>query len=215
MNDVVNENVRDLESGVSSEMDVVPAAKKALKILVLPFLMIVDIYLLMCLLSLAILTLVLFPLRKLVMRGTSKLSSTVILHFESFMDALTFRSDKTIIRVISVILRILCRAFAIIFDFYAILVVITFALYGIIPALFKVFRGPVKGALKRWRKRIGVNIKRIIGALHRTDYDAMIEQYEEEDEALFNEIDEINDLGTGGHVLKKDGTWDMRFKVNR
>lgn len=215
MNDVVNENARNLESEVSTGMDVVPATKKVLRILVLPWLMFADTFMLICLLDISILTLVLFPLRKPVMRGTSKLSSTVILHFESFMDALTFRSDKILIKVISIILRILCRAFAIVFDFYAILVVIIFALYGIIPLLFKVFRGPVKGALKRWRKRIGVNIKRIFGTLHRTDYDAMIEEYEEEDEALFDEIDETNDLGAGGHVLKKDGTWDMRFKVNR
>lgn len=207
-----NEILEGQEINVSTNATSI--GKRILKILALLFFMYVDTMMLLWLLSVAILTLVLFPLRKPVMKGTSKLSTTVIIHFERFMDELTFRGDNIFLRIVSIILRVLCRGFAIFYDAMALLVVIEFSLFGIIPALFKTFRGPVKGALKRWRKRIGINIKRIFGALHRTDYETMIVEYEEEDNALFEEINGINELEVV-HVLKKDGTWDMRFKVNR
>lgn len=207
-----NEILEGQEINVSTNATSI--GKRILKILVLPFFMFIDTIMLLWLLGVAILTLVLFPIRKPVMKGMSKLSSTVIIHFERFMEALTFRGGNIFLRIVSIILRVLCRGFAIFYDAMAFLVVIEFSLFGIIPALFKTFRGPVKGALKRWRKRIGINIKRIFGVLHRTDYEAMILEYEEEDNALFEKINGINGL-EDVHVLKKDGTWDMRFKVNR
>lgn len=207
-----NEILEGLEINVST--NATSTGKRIVTILALPFFMFVDTIMLLWLLGVAILTLVLFPLRKPVMKGMSKLSTTVIIHFERFMDALTFRVDKTFLRIVSVILRVLCRGFAIFYDAMAFIAVIDYSLFGIIPALFKTFRGPVKGALKRWRKRIGINIKRIFGTLHRTDYETMVVEYEEEDNALFEAINEMNGL-EDVHVLKKDGTWDMRFKVNR
>lgn len=209
-----NENEIQEGQELNVSTDAISTGKRIVSIIVLPFIMYIDTIVLLCLLCFAFLTLVLFPLRKPVMKGTSKLSTTVIIHFERFLDALTFRGGKTFLRIVSVILRVLCRGFAIFYDAMAFVIVICFSLYGIIPALFKTFKGPVKGALKRWRKRIGINIKRIFGALHRTDYEAMIIEYGEEDDALFEEINNINGF-EDVHVLKKDGTWDMRFKVNR
>jgi len=142
------------------------------------------------------------PLRDFTLKWMSRLERIIIWQGEGIIDFFTW-SGNIVFRIISIVLQIILRVAAIAVDCGFLFYVLAAYYFGIVPLIGKYLRDPFLSAIKRWGKRIYVHVKRSIDAFRGDD------EHDDDDMEFDDEYDETE------HVFKKDGTWDMRYKVNR